>query len=94
MWELGSHPGQINDSVDQEWFARYDRQRLCRDIYTVMYLYCGGEDKDYTAANPYPDNDSDGIPDELKEMAQFAVNLVDRMDPDNVITKFEYDFNL
>ncbi|MFM8475580.1 MAG: hypothetical protein ACKOEO_07245, partial [Planctomycetaceae bacterium] len=28
------------------------------------------------------------------EMAQFAVNLVDAMDPDDVITKFEYDKNL
>ncbi|MGV2336481.1 MAG UNVERIFIED_CONTAM: hypothetical protein LVR18_21040 [Planctomycetaceae bacterium] len=31
---------------------------------------------------------------QLREMAQFAVNLVDAMDPDDVITKFEYDKNL
>ncbi len=50
-----------------------------------------------TTPNPYqtaPDNNGDGIPDILKDMAQFAVNMVDRMDPDNVMTKFEFDINL
>ena len=32
--------------------------------------------------------------DKLRQMAQFAVNLVDAMDSDNVITKFEFDKNL
>ena len=32
--------------------------------------------------------------DKLHEMAQFAVNFVDSLDPDNVITKFEYDRDL
>ena len=31
---------------------------------------------------------------QLREMAQFAVNLVDAMDPDDIMTKFEYDKNL
>lgn len=31
---------------------------------------------------------------QLREMAQFAVNLVDAIDPDNIATKFEYDKNL
>lgn len=93
---IASKPININDAVDQEWFARRDRQQLCRDIYQVMYLYCGGDDtKDYSTANPYTlDSDADGIPDALKAMAQFAVNLVDRMDPDFIATKFEFDINL
>jgi hypothetical protein len=33
-------------------------------------------------------------PVELLEMAQFAVNLVDRLDPDDVVTKFEFDIDL
>ena len=33
-------------------------------------------------------------PEECRQMAQFAVNLVDSLDRDNVITKFEYDINL
>ncbi|APZ92823.1 hypothetical protein [Fuerstiella marisgermanici] len=32
--------------------------------------------------------------DQLRRMAQFAVNLVDSLDTDNVVTKFEYDKNL
>ena len=31
---------------------------------------------------------------QLRRMAQFAVNLVDAMDTDNIVTKFEYDKNL
>ena len=31
---------------------------------------------------------------QLRRMAQFAVNVVDAMDTDNIITKFEYDKNL
>lgn len=33
-------------------------------------------------------------PVQLKQMAQFAVNLVDALDADNVITKFEFDMDL
>ncbi len=32
--------------------------------------------------------------DQLHEMAQFAINVVERLDPDNVIEKFEYDKDL
>ena len=31
---------------------------------------------------------------QLRRMAQFAVNVVDAMDTDNIVTKFEYDKNL
>ena len=96
---INSRPINISSSYDQEWFARRDRQQLCRDIYTLLYLFGGGNDNmNYaTTQNPYsssPDNDNDGIPDILKDMAQFAVNMVDRMDPDNVMTAFEFDKNL
>ncbi len=91
-----STPANIKSAADQEYFARRDRQQLCRDIYTLMYLYCGGNDNlNYAKNNPYVlDTDGDNIPDALKDMAQFAVNLVDRMDPDNVVTMFEFDINL
>jgi hypothetical protein len=97
---VNSKPSAIQSAADQEWFARRDRQQLCRDIYTLMYYYCGGEDKNYSGANPYavdltgPTGAPDGIPDALADMAQFAVNLVDRMDPDYINTKFEFDINL
>ncbi len=76
---------------DQEFWARYDRQRLARDIYVLLYTLCGGEDnRDYTTvagATLYK-------PEQLAEMAQFAVNLVDQLDPDDVMTVFEYDKDL
>jgi hypothetical protein len=85
----------------QEWWARYDRQVMCRDIYVMLYTLCGGSD----ATNFYllPNNDVDPGPGEvrprytpaqLREMAQFAVNLVDALDRDNIITQFEFDKNL
>ena len=94
----------------QEWWARYDRQRLARDIYTMLWMLGSKPDINndgtvnandspvsanrYTVANGYPDNDSNGRSDIIDEMAQFAVNVVDAMDHDSVITKFEYDVNL
>jgi hypothetical protein len=86
----------------QEWWARYDRQRLARDIYTLLYTLGGGldgEDVTDPAADPYPltattDLDGNGINDNLEAMAQFAVNYVDGLDHDNVITRFEYDVDL
>ncbi len=91
----GSVPHQFTDfdgGADpeaQEWWARYDRQRLARDIYVLLYLLGGGNDGInyastsgvYTAA-------------QTREMAQFAVNLVDAMDRDRVITEFQYDPDL
>src|SRR5690606_25108294 len=82
----------------QEWWARYDRQRLARDIYTLLYLLGGGDDSfdpttgTYDHANPDVNNNT--INDNVEAMAQFAVNYVDALDRDHVITKFEYDINL
>ncbi|WP_437186340.1 hypothetical protein SH668x_003489 [Planctomicrobium sp. SH668] len=74
----------------QEWWARYDRQRLARDIYTLLWLHgSGDENADPLNSNPYASN-----PERTREMAQFAVNVVDSMDADNVITRFEYDEDL
>ena len=61
---------------------------MARDIYSLLYFFCGGRDVD---ASQTP-----GIYTEsrLREMAQFAVNVVDSMDRDNINTLFEYDKNL
>lgn len=69
------------DTYVQEWWARYDRQRLARDIYTLLWTL--GRNN---GANP--------TPEQAREMAQFAVNVVDAMDRDNVITRFEYSPDL
>jgi len=78
--------------ADREFWARYDRQRLCRDIYVMLYTLCAdGQGQDVTSVAGsiiFAD------PDLIREMAQFAVNMVDAMDRDNVSTIFEYDDNL
>ena len=76
---------------EKEFWARRDRQQMARDIYVMLYTFCGGNDTiNLTSASgitSYPANTR-------RMMAQFAVNMVDALDRDNVITAFEYDNNL
>lgn len=92
--------------ADREFWARRDRQQLARDIYVLLYTIGGARQNpasplkiaDYRGTNNplAPEGDVTALysHQQLREMAQFAVNLVDAMDPDDVITKFEYDKNL
>ncbi|MBS0204033.1 MAG: hypothetical protein JSS49_14095 [Planctomycetes bacterium] len=64
------------------------RQYMARDIYTLLYTLCQGSDLDYRT-NPTPPT-----PRQAREMAQFAVNLVDALDSDDIITAFYYDNDL
>lgn len=88
----------------EEFWARYDRQRMARDIYVMLYTLCGG----YDTTDSGPGNDGT-FPDhplasnsgnavytntQLRRMAQFAVNVVDALDRDTVTTAFEYDTDL
>lgn len=102
-WTTTNRPAYPpTNNTEKEWWSRFDRQRLARDIYVLLYALCGGSDSiDYTLTNDHDDtltagNNSDRryLTSQLREMAQFAVNLVDAMDSDNVITRFEYDKNL
>ena len=88
----------------REFWARRDRQKLCRDIYVLLYTI-GGAQPDLITPAKIRDYRQTNVPgdalgtalythSQLREMAQFAVNLVDSMDSDDVITKFEYDKNL
>ena len=76
---------------DREFWARFDRQRMARDIYVMLYMLCGGNDSfDYrtnTGGAAYS-------AEQKQRMAQFAVNVVDSLDRDNVMTIFEYDTDL
>lgn len=76
----------------QEWLARFDRQRLCRDIYVMLYMFGGARNDNCMSTS----NSGYALysEDQLREMAQFAVNWVDALDPDDTITKFEYDRDL
>jgi len=83
----------LTPQMEQEFRARVDRQRMARDIYVLLYMFCGGQDnvQYHTQTNAQRAMYTEG---QLREMAQFAVNLVDSLDRDQVITKFEYDKDL
>ncbi|MCA9046209.1 MAG: hypothetical protein KDA69_17910, partial [Planctomycetaceae bacterium] len=95
-----------SDKFAQEVWARYDRQRLARDIFVLLYTLGGvdpttGDSRDYAVIGhdlaDTTDADGDGMYDvrqRIREMAQFAVNYVDALDRDNVITRFEFDYDL
>ena len=83
----GTQPPNIATD-DQEWWPVADRQLLARDIYTLLYLF----GSDAAAGNPLQGDIYQ--PWQKLEMAQFAVNMVDAMDPDDVITEFRFDPNL
>ncbi|TWT61815.1 hypothetical protein Pan54_25520 [Rubinisphaera italica] len=112
-YDPGSEPVAFesiaNDKFAQEWWAKYDRQRLARDIYVLLYTLGAGDDtidvtQDPDAYDPSVLDedavDSSGsrvgndVNDHLQAMAQFAVNYVDALDRDNVITEFVFDTDL
>jgi hypothetical protein len=74
----------------QEFWARMDRQLMARDLFVLLY-YLGWPDTiDPRSVDPTDPDSSD----EIRRMAQFAVNVVDSLDVDNIPTRFEFDFNL
>lgn len=101
--------GAFSTAKAQEWWARRDRQLMARDIYVLLYTMCWGEDdsgapttyvpknptQNGTNTNQVDSNDDTGEDRRMmRRMAQFAVNVVDSLDRDNIFTKFEYDVNL
>lgn len=94
--------GSFSAEEVKEFWARRDRQQMARDIYVLLYTFCGGNDSAATgdvttipgftpgpAAGPYVHPAS-----VRQRMAQFAVNMVDSLDTDNVVTAFEFDNDL
>ncbi len=55
------------------------------------HLWPGSDDESYYSTNAGNQLYSNA---QMKQMAQFAVNLVDALDADNVMTEFEYDEDL
>lgn len=89
---------------EREYWARRDRQKLARDIYVLLYTIGGaGIDtttpanqrnlRDYTTTNDPSAAEGTSLytHEQLRHMAQLAVNMVDAMDTDDIVTKFEYD---
>lgn len=82
--------------AQREFWARRDRQQMARDIYVLLYTIGGAEISGTEIEDATDSNATRAIYNnmQLRRMAQFAVNMVDAMDTDNVITKFEYDKDL
>ena len=76
----------------QEVWARYDRQRMARDIFMLLYTVGLEDDFTHNLADLVDDN-SNLVDDRIELIAQFAVNYVDALDRDDVITRFEYPPN-
>lgn len=76
----------------QEVWARYDRQRMARDIFMLLYTVGLEDDFSHNPADLVDDNNN-LVDDRIELIAQFAVNYVDALDRDDVITRFEYDPN-
>lgn len=91
---LGEFPPRT--AARREFWARRDRQQLARDIYVLLYTLGGGQATAGTVVDATGDNSARVIytNHQVRRMAQFAVNMVDAMDTDNVVTKFEYDKDL
>ena len=86
--DLSADQGPSYDTpLAQEFWARKDRQEMARDIYTLLYTLCGPEPIAGETLPRYTER-------QLLEMAQFAVNVVDELDPDNTISRFEFDIDL
>lgn len=76
----------------QEVWARYDRQRMARDIFMLLYTVGLEDDFSHAAADLVDDN-TNLVDDRIELIAQFAVNYVDALDRDDVVTRFEYPPN-
>lgn len=93
-----SYPPQGNFGMNyqlQEYWARVDRQLLARDIFMLLFVSVWPDAINYTGQPAYGgiplDLTNASVQSALREMAQYAVNVVDALDRDNIITRFAYD---
>ena len=94
----GANPSlrELSNSRTNFVQARIDRQKLAKDIYTLLYYFCGGHEglNTFTTNNDPTTFGAIYTEAQLKDMAQFAINYVNAMDPDHALDKFKYDVNL
>ena len=74
--------------------AALARQQMARDIYTLLYTFCSVQANGTTGDADYRYVPTPPTAAQAKEMAQFAVNLVDALDADNIVTAFYFDADL
>lgn len=83
--------GNFTSGNDQEFWARRDRQLMARDIYALLYTLAWPDGSDPTTM---PDSTLDNYRPMMRQFAQYAVNLVDAIDRDDIVTAFEFDVKL
>ncbi len=89
--------GNFTSLAQQEFWARRDRQLMCRDLYVLLYTMTFPHvDSSNAAMNPTAAAFASTTQNQaaIRQLAQYAVNIVDSLDRDNVVTRFEYDLNL
>lgn len=84
--------GNFTSANDQEFWARRDRQLMARDIYALLYVLAWPDGIDPTPSPPT--FDSTPYRNMMRQFAQYAVNLVDTIDRDNIVSAFEFDMDL
>ena len=75
---LAAHDPTALPTVGNNPVAHYERQLMARDLYTLLYTLCQGVDTDYRSSTP-------PTLAQVREMAQFAVNVVDALDTHDTI---------
>ncbi len=87
--------GNFTSPIVQEYWARRDRQLMARDIFMLMYTLTWPESVMAATNNPAHTNfasDTENQP-AIRQLAQYAINVVDSLDRDNISSRFEFDMN-
>ena len=74
--------GSVDTLAERVAVHNFRRQMLAKDIYVLAM----------TLADPFDLNTKEGKA-KARQLAQWAINVVDFRDPDNIMTAFEYDVN-
>lgn len=82
--------GNFASPVQQEYWARRDRQIMARDIFALLYTLCWPDNVNPTTTSFGADPANRQM---IRQFAQYAVNLVDSLDRDTISTQFECDIN-
>ncbi len=82
--------GNFTSGNDQEYWARRDRQLMARDIFALLYSLAWPDGINPTVAGFNSSGNNNAM---IRQFAQYAVNLVDSLDRDNIVTRFEFDID-
>ncbi|MES1213137.1 MAG: hypothetical protein ABUL64_00985, partial [Singulisphaera sp.] len=98
--QLAQNNGTVQDNGDHILDGRDShnilvRQQMARYLYVLMMLFSDHNLRQTAGFNVQADYDGNGTPNEPADtayyFAQWAINVVDFMDADSIITPFEFD---